>query len=210
MLLQLQKYELEVAYKPSKELYFADTLSRAYLPSVSSHLLKLDVPQAEEGYFIRTVEHINVTEHLPITSERSTEIQQKTKGDESLQKLKHVIQGSWPESKELLPPEIRSYSQFKEEISKQDGILFDDNCVIIPTLSLFSFQIHILVVLLRLNLVAGISDTLMSNNAPQFVLDEFKKFASEWQFDHDTSSPNYQQSNGKIENAEKKLSKRQI
>ena len=31
MLLQLQKYDLKVVYKPGKELYIADILSREYL-----------------------------------------------------------------------------------------------------------------------------------------------------------------------------------
>ena len=48
MLLQLQKYDLEVVYKPGKELYIADTLSRAYLPIVPADLVKLDALQAEE------------------------------------------------------------------------------------------------------------------------------------------------------------------
>ena len=33
MLLQLQRYHLNVVYKPGKELLIADTLSRAYLPN---------------------------------------------------------------------------------------------------------------------------------------------------------------------------------
>ena len=81
--------------------------------------------QAEEEHFIRTVEHINMAERL-------LEIQQKTQEDESLQKLRHVSQVGWPESKELLPPEIRSYSHFKEELPVQDGNLFTGNRVIIP------------------------------------------------------------------------------
>ena len=50
----------------------------------------------------------------------------------------------------------------------------------------------------------GIPDTHMSDNASQFVSDEFKKFASLWQFDHDTSLPIYPQSYGKIDNSASK------
>ena len=49
----------------------------------------------------------------------------------------------------------------------------------------------------------GIPDTLYSDNGPQFTSREFKEFASVWHFDHQTSSPHYPQSNGKIENAVK-------
>ena len=49
----------------------------------------------------------------------------------------------------------------------------------------------------------GIPDTLYSENGPQFASRDFKEFAAAWQFDHQTSSPYYPQSNGKIENAVK-------
>ena len=96
------------ACNSGKELYITDTLSRAYLPTVPTGLVKLDVQQVEEEHFFRAVQHINMAEYLPITSERLTEIQQKTQEDESLQILKSVIQDGWPEGKELLSPEIGS------------------------------------------------------------------------------------------------------
>ncbi|VDI47523.1 Hypothetical predicted protein [Mytilus galloprovincialis] len=49
----------------------------------------------------------------------------------------------------------------------------------------------------------GIPDTVISDNGPQFSCNEFAKFATEWEFDHKTSSPTYPQSNGKAEQAVK-------
>ena len=49
----------------------------------------------------------------------------------------------------------------------------------------------------------GIPMTLMSDNGRQFVSREFKAFATEWDFKHVTSSPNFPQSNGQAENAVK-------
>ena len=40
-------------------------------------------------------------------------------------------------------------------------------------------------------------------NGPQFDCSEFRKFASLWEFKHETSSPLYPQSNGKVEQAVK-------
>jgi len=47
----------------------------------------------------------------------------------------------------------------------------------------------------------GIPATLLTDNAMQFKSHEFAQFASEWQFSHVTSSPNYPQSNGLAERA---------
>ncbi|VDI09095.1 Hypothetical predicted protein [Mytilus galloprovincialis] len=47
----------------------------------------------------------------------------------------------------------------------------------------------------------GIPDTCFSDNGPQFNCVEFRNFAKEWDFSHETSSPYYPQSNGKVEHA---------
>ena len=49
----------------------------------------------------------------------------------------------------------------------------------------------------------GVPDQVMSDNGPQFSSAEFRSFATQWGFDHITSSPRYPQSNGKVENAVK-------
>ena len=49
----------------------------------------------------------------------------------------------------------------------------------------------------------GIPEIIFSDNGPPFSSSEFKKFATDYQFEHVTSSPGYPQSNGKVENAVK-------
>ena len=49
----------------------------------------------------------------------------------------------------------------------------------------------------------GIPQTLISDNGRQFSSEEFKNFASEWNFTHVTSSPHFPQSNGAAERAVK-------
>ena len=48
----------------------------------------------------------------------------------------------------------------------------------------------------------GIPDTIFSDNSPFGAL-EFKQFAKSYEFVHQTSSPRYSQSNGRVENAVK-------
>ena len=40
MIMSLQKYDLEVKYKPGKEMQLADTLSRSYLPETKETLIE--------------------------------------------------------------------------------------------------------------------------------------------------------------------------
>ena len=49
----------------------------------------------------------------------------------------------------------------------------------------------------------GIPDQFFSDNGPPYNSVEFAKFANDYGFSHDTSSPGYPQSNGKVENAVK-------
>lgn len=47
----------------------------------------------------------------------------------------------------------------------------------------------------------GIPNIVMSDNGPEFSSRYFKEFASEWKFQHITSSPKFPQSNGQVERA---------
>ena len=134
MLLQLQKYNLKIVYKPGKELFIADTLSRAFLPNEQTPEKNCDVYAVkQEEYLIKSIEEIDTVEFLPITAELLADLREKTELDECLQKFKHVIRVGWPDTKEEVPSEIRNYFHFKEELTIQDGILFKGNRVIVPT-----------------------------------------------------------------------------
>ena len=49
----------------------------------------------------------------------------------------------------------------------------------------------------------GIPDNVVSDNGPQFQASEFAKFANDYGFKHQPSSPKYLQSNGEVERAVK-------
>ena len=119
MILHLQKYNVEVQYQSGKTMLLADALSRAYLPT--------EMNQREPEF-----ETINMLKYLPISEETLLQIQQETDNDESLQVLKAVIQKGWPEQKNALPEIISPYYNMRDEMSVQDGLIFNGERVVIP------------------------------------------------------------------------------
>ena len=74
-----------------------------------------------------------VLDNLPVSKEKLDEIEQATRNDYVLQKLSSTIVEGWPETKEILPPELHAYFQYQHEITSAEGLLFKGDRVIIPT-----------------------------------------------------------------------------
>ena len=121
LLLRLQQYDVEIRYKPGPEMYLADTLSRAYLPTTARS------PAEEE------TERIHAVDFLPISEPQLAEIQRETAADSVLQSLIQVILQGWPDQKEALPSELHPYFTVRDELTAQDGILFKGLRCVIPT-----------------------------------------------------------------------------
>ncbi len=108
MQLKLQTYDIDLRYKPGREMLVADMLSRAPQDSAQS--------EAEKN-----VERVNMVESLPISEPRLTDIRVHTSEDENLQVLKAIILAGWPDSREELPEAARAYFTIRDELSVQDG-----------------------------------------------------------------------------------------
>ena len=79
MLMRLQKYSLEVKYKPGKEMHIADSLSRVFL---KEHHEKLLDEELEINF---------VTHQLPVSEEKLKEFKEATKEDAELSLVANVI-----------------------------------------------------------------------------------------------------------------------
>ena len=91
MLMRALAYDIEVSYLNGKEMYLADTLSRAHLPRPS------DCGQEE-------FETIHALSFLVMPEEKIHEFRRYTGKDNSLQQLKRITQEGWPSDQSSLPP----------------------------------------------------------------------------------------------------------
>ena len=92
MLLRLQPYDLNVTYKPGKEIPMGDALSRAHLPDA--------VPDIEPVV-------VNMINFIAVTPTRYKQFQECT-ADE-LNELHAMILKGWPDTKQETPHAIRMY-----------------------------------------------------------------------------------------------------
>ena len=91
MLLRLQRYTLKVTYKPGKELYIADILSRAFLKEQKEDLLGEEL-------------EVNwVTPQLPISEKKLFMFRKATTDDPEMQMLRDITMTGWPKERDDVP-----------------------------------------------------------------------------------------------------------
>ena len=107
MLLQLQKYTLDVKYKKGEHMYLADTLSRAYIPEVNVCA------------FVHELEELDHPESLPVSQERWQQLNHASANDNVCQQLRATIQNGWPENKSEVPECVLPYYDSRDELTIQ-------------------------------------------------------------------------------------------
>ena len=135
MLLRSQKFDLQVSYKKGTEMFFADTLSRAYrVRRNTTQVGAEDVLNIENmrGNTERELESINMIQYLPVSEATQTPIREATEADATLRQLKTIIRQGWPASKEEVSENVRDYFSFHEELSIQNGLIFKGERLVIP------------------------------------------------------------------------------
>ena len=120
MLLQLQKYSLNVGYKKGKEMYLADTLSRAYLPE------KTTVAEVKE------LEYVSHTEQLALAPGDLKRLKLAASQDVAMQELRHTIQQGWLLHRAEVPDTARPYFDFRDQMTTQDQLVFKGPVVVVP------------------------------------------------------------------------------
>ena len=69
---------------------------------------------------------------LSVSEERYEELQKETKTDPELQAVLTMVTKGWPDTKQQLPVERRSYWTFRDDVATADGLLFKGTRLIVP------------------------------------------------------------------------------
>ncbi|XP_062713235.1 uncharacterized protein K02A2.6-like [Aedes albopictus] len=129
MLLNLQRYNLEIQFVTGKDNVVADALSRAPYDDkdMKEAFQKLNVYKV-----FREIQEIQLSTHLRVTDSCLDEIIEETKKDYTLQSIMDYIQRGWPTSADRLPDGVKVFFSYRNELSMQEGIVFRDDRILVP------------------------------------------------------------------------------
>ncbi|GAA6081771.1 uncharacterized protein K02A2.6-like [Tachysurus ichikawai] len=122
MLLQLQKYELNIAYTPGKHMYIADTLSSANV--------NREAEEGEDLYDEKVVHGLEATEAL--SPQTLQQLKEATAADKVLQDLCQKVETGWPLKRRSVNNNLHSYWPMRHRISIENGIVMVGDKIIIP------------------------------------------------------------------------------
>ena len=114
MLLELQRYNVTIKYRPGKEMQLADALSRC--PARASQEIKLDMR----------------VDYIAFTKPWIEKLKDSTQRDPILATVYQLTQQGWPHQRRHVPRLARRYWDFRDELSTDDGMLLKGPRLIIP------------------------------------------------------------------------------
>ena len=133
MLMRLLKYHLDVRYTPGKQMHIADTLSRAYIQG--------EPTEAEKDIASDICTVVNtVLFDFPASNKRLDELRVETGLDTELRQLKECLANGFCAD---LPPGVRHYGKFAQDIYELDGLLFVHGKLIVPS-SMRTFMLNLI------------------------------------------------------------------
>lgn len=134
MLLQLQRYDLNVMYVPGSQQVLADTLSRAPVETPQENIVCRDeiFHLGLKDALVKELEVISERDFVPISDRRLTAVKEAAKKDVEQAELRKVISEGWPNKIVEVPEGARKYWNFREVLTTQDGVIYKGGQVVVP------------------------------------------------------------------------------
>ena len=123
MVLKLQNYDLLIKYVKGKDLHIADTLSRAYLTNPDDSYQSKDLEFAIHA----------MIESLPVSKEKTSQLQIATANDHQLQQLLTLMRSEWPTDISSVPISLCEYWKVRHNLCCADNLIFMNNRIVIPS-----------------------------------------------------------------------------
>ena len=121
MLLQLQKYSIDVIHKSGKDIPVSDFLSRSSLPDTFENL------SAGLDLLVHAL-----LQQLFVTDKRLEAVQQAILQDRQMQALQNMIVQGWPETRSACEQPVLEYWNHRDELSIEEGLIFRGQKIVIP------------------------------------------------------------------------------
>ena len=112
----------EVQYRRGKEIPLADALSRV-----------TPTPVEEDGIQLPIVAVNLITSNIPVSSSEIDLIHGETARDPTLNLLRHYIHMGWPVDRRMLPQEIHTFWNYREDLSMENGLITKGARLMIPS-----------------------------------------------------------------------------
>lgn len=230
MRLTLQKYSLDLEYKPGPKMFISDTLARAALPNKT---INKETPHYQNGLAYRGTRLIIPTtlrkeminrahaSHLGITYTTNTardimywprmtaELTEIVRQCNTCQETQQAAQ---KEPMMTYPIPLLPWQSVASDCLEVKGqyyvVITDLYSDYIALAELPNLTTATLIKQMKpIFATHGTPAVLITDNGPNYASQEFKSFTEEWDIQHITSSPHHHKSNGKAEAAVKTAKK---
>ena len=112
----------DVQYRRGKEIPLANALSRVS-----------PTPVEEDGIQLPIVAVNLITSNIPVSSSEIDLICGETAKDPTLNLLRHYIHMGWPVDRRMLPHEIHTFWNYREDLSMENGLITKGARPVIPS-----------------------------------------------------------------------------
>ena len=112
----------DIQDRKGMEIPLADTLSRVTL-----------TPVEEDGIQLPIVAVNLIMSNLPVSSTEIELIHEETSKDPTLTLLRHYIHMGWPNDHRMLPQELHTFWNYREDLSMENGLITKGARLLIPS-----------------------------------------------------------------------------